>query len=657
MDVRLRLVLGSTLMLFLELALIRWLAGNIVHLGYFSNFVLLGSFLGVGLGFLRYRPGIAKPYYFLVVLAALVVIVLKFPVTVDRSGNDLVFFTSLHTSGPPAWVILPIVFCAVAAVMAGPGELVAACFVELPRLDAYRFDIMGSLLGIASFTALSFLRAPSVVWGIVVAVLSLVLLSPRPPLVTAIAGLVIVGALTVECLQPGITWSPYYKVHTSTQGPITRIDVNGIPHQSVSSIAIKTAADPLYLVPYERIVNNPLRDVLIVGAGTGTDVALALSKGAKHVDAVEIDPRIYQIGTQVNLDRPYADPRVTVHIDDGRAYLQRAHKHWDLIIFALPDSLTLVSGASQVRLESYLFTKQALQTVRAHLNPGGAFAMYNSYRDRWLLGRLANTAAVAFGHDPCIDLLSAVRAVVSVGVSPQDQQCGTGPKAVTRAQLDGPPPVSDTRPFLYLRSPGLPSIYLWALALILFVSLLSVRVIGGPLRRMRPYADLFFLGAAFLLLETRAIAGFALYFGTTWVVNSIVFAGVLLAVLAAVEYTRRFRTPPIRVMYALLACALLLAYLVPTGFVLRQELLVRLVLSVVLAFLPIAFANVVFAKRFAQTADGTTAFGANLLGAMVGGCLEYLALIVGYPALLGIAGLLYLAAFTLLPRSAIATAA
>ena len=53
MPVRYRLLSSSALMLFLELALIRWLGANIVHLSYFSNFVLLGSFLGIGLGFLR----------------------------------------------------------------------------------------------------------------------------------------------------------------------------------------------------------------------------------------------------------------------------------------------------------------------------------------------------------------------------------------------------------------------------------------------------------------------------------------------------------------------------------------------------------------------------------------------------------------------------
>ena len=88
MNVRLRLVLASALMLFLELALIRWLTGNVVHLGYFSNFVLLGSFLGVGLGFLRWNPHRGRPYYFPVALAGLVLLVLAFPVSVNRGTQS-----------------------------------------------------------------------------------------------------------------------------------------------------------------------------------------------------------------------------------------------------------------------------------------------------------------------------------------------------------------------------------------------------------------------------------------------------------------------------------------------------------------------------------------------------------------------------------------
>jgi hypothetical protein len=61
-------------------------------------------------------------------------------------------------------------------------------------------------------------------------------------------------------------------------------------------------------------------------------------------------------------------------------------------------------------------------------------------------------------------------------------------------------------------------------------------------------------------------------------------------------------------------------------------------------------ANIEFAKRFAATGDSQSGFGVNLLGSIVGGCLEYAALLTGYDNLLIVAGALYLAAFTLTPR-------
>jgi hypothetical protein len=336
---------------------------------------------------------------------------------------------------------------------------------------------------------------------------------------------------------------------------------------------------------------------------------------------------------------------VHVHIDDGRAFLQRTDHMYDTVIFALPDSLTLVAGASQIRLESYLFTLQAMQTVRAHLRPDGIFAMYNSYRETWLVGRYQNTVTQAFGHAPCVDTIHVLtNAVITVARDAGYQRCAAG-----NARLAGPAPVSDDQPFPYLRAPSIPSLYLWTLAGIIAISLVGVRALGGPLRRSRPYTDLFFLGAAFLLLETRAVTGFALLFGTTWLVNAIVFAGVLVAVLLAVEATRALsrlsRPVPRPVGYAALGAALAVAAAVPTSWLLGLPLGWRLLASVTVAFLPIFTANVVFAARFAETPDATTAFGVNLVGAMVGGCLEYTALVLGYPALIGLAALLYLCAF------------
>jgi SAM-dependent methyltransferase len=652
---RVRLLLSSALMLFLELALIRWTASNIIHLGYFSNFVLLGSFLGVGVGFLRAGRGNRDPLYFPVILALLVLFVLKYPVTVDRKGSDLIFFTSLHTTGPPPWVVLPLVFVGVAAIMAGPGELVGRCFAQLPRLDAYRLDLLGSLIGIAAFTLLSLLRAPSVAWGSIVSVM-IVLLLWRPnriPVLVICSG-VIIAMLLGESLTAGVSWSPYYKVSTQTIGTginsIVTVSVNGVPHQAAMDAERKARSEAQYGLPYQRMGRSTPGNVLIVGAGTGTDVALALSRGATSVDAVEIDPRLEQIGAQVHPDRPYQDPRVHVHINDGRAFLERSSTKYDLIIFALPDSLTLVAGASSLRLESYLFTVEAMKSVRKHLAPGGAFAMYNFYRETWLVGRLARTVGDAFGHQPCVDLLGAVDAVITSGLTPQDQRCGSG---VAPA---GPAPATDDHPFVYLLNKSIPGFYLITLLGILLVSLIAVRVFGGPVRRMRPYLDLFLLGSAFLLLETRSITGFALLFGTTWIVNALVFAGVLLAVLAAVEVTRRWRTPPLKVLYAMLAVGLGIATIVRPGLLLGLPLVPRAVLAVTVAFLPIFVANLVFAKRFADTADATSAFGANLLGAMVGGCLEYTSLIIGYQALLGVAALLYVGAFLLLPKSSASTA-
>jgi len=111
------------------------------------------------------------------------------------------------------------------------------------------------------------------------------------------------------------------------------------------------------------------------------------------------------------------------------------------------------------------------------------------------------------------------------------------------------------------------------------------------------------------------------------------------------------------VVYLLLAGALLVDALIPPGVLLALPVVPRGLVAVVLAFLPIFFANLVFARRFTDTEDATSAFGANLLGAMIGGCLEYTSLIVGYQALLIIAGLLYAGAFLLLPKQVVLASA
>ncbi|MGA5143084.1 spermidine synthase [Streptomyces azureus] len=638
-------MLASTTMLFVELALIRWAGANVVHLSYFSNFILLGSFLGIGIGFLipaargqwlkRWTP---------VPLALLVVLVREYPVQVRQSSSEVLYFTAVRTTGLPEWVTLPAIFLLTAVIMAGIGKITADLFRLLPSLDAYRYDLLGSITGSLSFAVLSWLRAPSVVWGLLAAAALLVLGGRRNTLRYGIPVAAMIAALFLETTTSGISWSPYYKIELKPSPTTTRtwyISANGVPHQSTAPRAVLMRKDSPYRQAYDQTPRNPHKRVLIIGAGNGNDVAVALAYGAERVDAVEIDPRLQEIGSQLHPARPYDDPRVHAHIDDGRAFLERTKTKYDLIVLALPDSLTLVAGASNLRLESYLFTRQAFEAARDHLAPNGAFAMYNYYRESWLVDRFAGSLDDVYGHAPCMTTFKRNAAVLVAGMTPSDQSCAK----TWRPSGAVPAAASDDHPFPYLLHRSIPTLYLGALGAILLVTLLSVRLAGVRIRGTLRYTDMFLLGAAFMLLETKNVIGFALYFGTTWLVNALVFFGVLVAVLAAVEVRRRLPRVNQRLLQALLFGSLAVVWLVPAGAVLSLPFAARLAAAIALAFTPIFCANLIFSDRLALAPDPTSAFGANLLGAMTGGAIEYLALVTGYQALLLVVAALYLGAF------------
>jgi spermidine synthase len=639
---RLRLFTLSFLMLFVELALIRWTGSNIIYLSYFSNFVLLGSFLGIGLGFLHARSRVNLFPWAPVGLALLVLFVRVFPVQINRGGTNELFFGSLHASGLPTWVTLPVIFLVVAAVMGMIGEGVARTFIQFPPLEAYRLDILGSLAGIATFSLISFLNAKPLVWGIIVAVILAGLLGRRIGIIQIVALLGLVLLLVTESVLSTDIWSPYYRISVSKQANSQyNINVDGIPHQNILP-ASNTGT--VYHVPFQQARGNPLNNVLVIGAGAGNDVAVALAEGAKHVDAVEIDPQLHQLGQRLNPDRPYQDPRVSAHIDDGRAFLQGTNTKYDLILFALPDSLTLVSGQSSLRLESYLFTQEAIQQAKDHLNPtDGVFAMYNYYRTAWLRDRFANTLDTVFHQAPCIqDYNTGALSVLTSSVRPGTLSCS---QVWQRPASGVQKPATDDHPFPYLKGNTIPGFYLYTIGLILLASLVLVRLVSGPLRKTTGFVDLFFMGAAFMLLETKNVVQFALLFGTTWFVNALVFAGVLLAVLAAVEVSRRVVVRRPALLYLVLLAALFVAWAVPASTLLSLSIVPRFFAAVAVAFTPIFLANMVFAQRFRDVGDSGTAFGANLLGAILGGVLEYGAMITGYRALMIVVAVLYGLAF------------
>ncbi len=641
-----RLVALSFLMLFVELALIRWLGENIVFLSYFTNFVLLGSFLGIGLGFLLAERR-SRFHWLPAALFAVIAFAVVFPVDVSRAGSDVIFFGALEVQGLPIWLMLPIVFVGAASVMYLIAHEVAQAFKKFEPLEAYRLDILGSVLGILGFAALAWMRMRPVVWAAVAALciawLGRRVIDGRGRVL--LAGIVVV--LGVQSFLPGLQWSPYYRVETFEAGITQQVNVNGIPHQAFYEIAKRAEKEPIYEIPY-TFVSGEMRRVLIVGAGTGSDVAFALAAGAQSVDAVEIDPTIYELGRDQHPDRPYQDPGVNVVIDDGRAFMERADPGYDLVLFALPDSLTLVSGQSNLRLESFLFTQEAIDQATRLLAAEGVFAMYNYYREEWLLARLGRTLLTATGNNPCIYAPDGASGFALMAAS-------RIPLTSCPGDLDAdlsaaPAPATDDYPFLYVQERGIPSFYLIGVASILITTVLAMGLAGVRRSSMRSNLDLFFMGAAFLLLETKSVVQFSLWFGTTWAVNAMVFAGILLSVLAAIEVVRRLRMPRPLYLYLALAAAVGVAWAIPAGALLELPAGTRLVAAIALTFSPIFLANLVFAQRFNETSRSTEAFGVNLLGAMVGGILEYSALAVGYRSLAILVAVLYGLAYVVWAR-------
>ena len=171
---------------------------------------------------------------------------------------------------------------------------------------------------------------------------------------------------------------PDLRVPATTSTRASTDPADGEPPVYLTSTASRTRRSSIRSKPrrassttrrYAWFPDRVFERVLIIGAGSGTDTALALAKGAKHVDAVEIDPKLAQIGRDFHPEGVYQDPRVTVHVNDGRAFLNSSNEKYDLVVYALTDSLTLVSSTAGVRLESFLFTEESM---RGGARPPGA---------------------------------------------------------------------------------------------------------------------------------------------------------------------------------------------------------------------------------------------------------------------------------------------
>ena len=658
-----RTFLASFLVLFLEIALIRWMPAYIRLLAYFSNFILLASFLGIGVGCLLTSARARLFTFFPAMLTAVVAAVyfLRLEVAVQTAGS--IYFSSGTADQVvvvESTMLLPLLFIIIAALFATLAQRMGREMAKMPPLEGYTINIVGSLAGVAIFALISWLELPPGVWfGIALAAaLPLIAMAepdrPAPRMPTVLVNVILLAASLglVHTMARGALWSPYYKITVGQEGTDTVVEVNNIFHQSMAPVDHK---EYFYQWPY-AVFGDTFENVLILGAGSGTDVAAALKHGAKHVDAVEIDPTIIRLGRAMHPDRPYHDPRVTIVNDDARHFLRTTTKRYDLVVFALIDSLTMQSSFSGVRLESYMFTEESFRAVRDRLQPDGLLVVYNYFRERWLVDRLANIAAAAFGAEPRVHVHEA-RAYLGVMMAgPRLATLTSDPVVPDRVTAFGQShapsparihhrdasvePATDDWPFLYMRNRHLPRHYGLAL---LFILAVSTVVVMATLRGQEGAWSwqFFLLGAGFMLLETKSIIQFALLWGSTWVVASLAIAAVLTMALIANSIVARVEIKRAWLVGGALLALLALNYAVPVGRVTFDSRIVESIFYAALMFSPILCAGLLFGSAIKHSTSLPRDYGTNLLGAMVGGVGEYLSLLTGFSTLLLVIALCY----------------
>ena len=677
-----RLVVASFLTLFAELALIRWIGTEVRIFAYVKNLALLLCFLGFGLGCALAKSRIRWSGAATALLGLLMVVrqpwharrALEGLSEVLGAAQDIQIWATAAARNWPSFLLastlLAVMLLLIAWVFIPFGQIVSREIELAPRpLLGYSWNLAASLAGILVFFAVSREGLPPAVWlGIVF--LGMALLQPERRQQILLASFILPAVLLLHDASTPFHfsfWTPYQQIEVQQlnfpDGEFQQllVTVNHTAYQSIVNLSAE------FLQRHPGLLQEPVRDnpynlpfrfataaprVLIVGSGTGNDVAGAVRNGSRAVDAVEIDPAILSLGAR-HPEHPYQSPLVTAHLTDARAFLKRAQGNYDLAIFGLLDSHTQLSDYSNMRIDNFVYTEESFREVKKLLSPDGVLFVKFQVNQPWLGRRLAEMLQDVFGKPAVVfaagSSYTAFASCFAISASSQVQdRLAADPglqELVARNRSDflDMPPVAvttDDWPYLYQQGRWIPSIFFSvSLIVVLLACLLYWQI--PEARRRAPSLFFFSMGAGFLLLETQVISRLALYFGTTWQVNGIVIGAILVALLIANAVIEKHPRLCSRWWtFAGLLGGLLLAYVVPFSRIPGSAAFVGWLAAGFFA-IPVFFAGILFASEFQTAESPSAALGANMLGAVVGGLLENLSLVTGMKALLLIAIVLY----------------
>ncbi len=639
-----RIALLAGMILVLELAFIRLVPAEVRAISYFTNLMFTAGFSGMGIGCILQRQRSLTAALPIGMMLVFGFILLGRGIVIHENATSVHYFLQYPDLAGRA-LELPLfpaaasIFVFAAIPFIALGQALARAMDEHPRLVAYGWDLSGSLAGTLVFSLSSWLELPPWIWPIAIAFAWAIVFEQTAVrrAVFALAGL---PFLYFTVSPQASAWSPYYYVQHERSAEGLRVYVNSGFHQlaidwsddapdarKLQEVMLRRFGRP-YDVYRDMHDGRDPRKVLVLGAGTGNDVHVALANRAEEVVAVEIDPVILALGREQNPARPYDDPRVREVVDDARHFLRTSRERFDLIIFGTLDSQVLLSSSANLRLENYVYTHEALDDARHLLADRGVVGLYYSVFQPWLYDRIFATVRGVFGDQSMMIFDRESFLFNTVIVATRGENTFTGHTEILERYGRGLESTDDW-PFVYLERATIAPVYLKLAGVVATVMLAAFLL----LRRLHPvrglHADFLLLGVGFTLIESSSIVRLALLFGSTWLVNAVVFAACLATVFVANYSVRRRLAPPLGLAWTGLFASIALNYAFPLPVLFELGAVARGLACAGLIGLPVYCAGVCFSRLFERQPVTGYPLGINLIGAMAGGLLEYASMAIG----------------------------
>ena len=536
-------------------------------------------------------------------------------------------------------------------------------------LKAYSYDLLGAIAGICLFTILSFLWTGPTVW-LVISFSILIFFQFNLKLnikFSCITFVILILSLNIFNDTSKIDLhSPYQNVsvkfNNNQLSPIT-VQSNNIWLQTPLDLSNEfnqkknLGWHKFYIIPFTS-TNYDFKDILIVGSGTGNDVATAIRYSKGNIDAVEIDPLVANLGEKFHPESPYSNPRVNLIINDARNFIKEVDKKYDLIVYSVLDSHANLSSKGGVRLDSYVYTVESFYEAKKKLKDNGVMFLSFAVSTEQMGNKIFKMLKMNFDKEPKIltrnhktDDKNFIEGIYSFVVSNKDISLNLSKSNFIETNIfkdkkfyEDVDVSTDDWPFFYMSYRIYPVSYVVLISVIFLISWFFLKNLTKMSLSKFSYPS-FFLGVGFMLMETKGITELAKIYGSTWFVVSIVITAILsMAYLANLFIIKGIKIS-INQIYFFLILSLFLSYSVTfINFYNYPILLLKFIIPIVLTF-PVFFSGLAFSRELVRYGSTANALSCNILGAIVGGLLEYNSMYFGFKFLYLLAIFFYFMAF------------